>query len=166
MLNLLKTSLTAVSIILATPVLSGETILSVTGSVQSSGTATAESWEFDLPALKALPSERFTTTTIWTEGEQTFEGVTLAALLEHVGASGGSLRAIALNDYAVDIPASDATQGGPIVAYQRNGEDMSVRDKGPLWIIYPFDDTPSYKTEEYYSRSIWQLAKIEVKAGS
>lgn len=162
MSTLLKASFAAVSIFLATPALSGETILSVSGNVQPA--SSTGDWEFDLPALKAMPSERFTTTTIWTDGAQTFEGVSLEALLKHVGASEGTLRAIALNDYAINIPTSDATEGGPIIAYQRNGQDMSVRDKGPLWIIYPFDDNPDYKTEEFYSRSIWQLARIRVEA--
>jgi hypothetical protein len=39
---------------------------------------------------------------------------------------------------------------------------MSVREKGPLWVIYPFDDVPEYQNETIYSRSIWQLDRIEV----
>jgi hypothetical protein len=39
---------------------------------------------------------------------------------------------------------------------------MSVRDKGPLWVVYPFDDVPAYQSETIYSRSIWQLDRIEV----
>jgi len=103
------------------------------------------------------------TTTIWTEGMQTFEGVALVDLLAAIEAEGANLRAIALNDYAVDIPVSDAVEGGPIVAFLRNGETMSLRDKGPLWVIYPFDSSPEYQTEQIYSRSIWQLDRIEVQ---
>ncbi|MEC8574513.1 MAG: oxidoreductase, partial [Pseudomonadota bacterium] len=39
---------------------------------------------------------------------------------------------------------------------------MSLRDKGPLWIVYPFDSDPAYQTEAIYSRSIWQLEEITV----
>jgi hypothetical protein len=39
---------------------------------------------------------------------------------------------------------------------------MSVRDKGPLWVIYPYDAVPEYKSERIYARSIWQLVSIEV----
>ena len=53
--------------------------------------------------------------------------------------------------------------GGPIIAYERNGKEMSVRSKGPLWIVYPYDSNPSYKTEAIYSRSIWQLEGIVLK---
>jgi hypothetical protein len=40
---------------------------------------------------------------------------------------------------------------------------MTVRDKGPLWIVYPYDAKPEYRQELIYSRSIWQLDHIEVK---
>ena len=43
-----------------------------------------------------------------------------------------------------------------------NGEIMSLRDKGPLWVIYPYDQNAAYRSEVTYSRSIWQLDRIEV----
>ncbi len=76
-----------------------------------------------------------------------------------VGASGTTISATALNDYAAPLPAADA-QTGAIVAYRMNGEYMSVRGKGPLWIIYPFDERPELKAEAIYARSIWQLRKM------
>jgi hypothetical protein len=39
---------------------------------------------------------------------------------------------------------------------------MSVRDKGPLWLIYPYDSKAEYQSETIYSRSIWQLVKIDL----
>ncbi len=139
-----------------------DTVLTVTGDV--SETAVGPKWHFEESDLRALPLVRFETDTIWTEGTQVFEGVSLAALLSHVGASDGNLFATAANDYTVTIPTSDAVENGPIIAYLRNGEKMSLRDKGPLWIVYPFAGNDAYKTEEYYSRSIWQLDRIEVVA--
>lgn len=70
---------------------------------------------------------------------------------------------MAVNDYAVEIPVESWPGTGPIVAYLNNGAPMSLRDKGPLWIVYPFDNTPDYQTEVVYSRSIWQLDRISVK---
>ena len=139
-----------------------DVILTVSGDVTAPEQSNA--WEFDLSALQALPATSIETTTIWTEGVQSFQGVSLAALMEHVGAAQGTIQAVALNDYAVKIPTTDAVDDGPIVAYSLNGDEMSVRDRGPLWIIYPFDANETYKSEEYYSRSIWQLDRIEVVA--
>lgn len=118
---------------------------------------------FDMANLRELPSVTFETETIWTDGLQTFTGVPLAALTQHLGVGSGWFEAMAINAYVVDIPVSDAVPGGPVIAYERNGAVMSVRDKGPLWIVYPYDSNPDYQTEEIYARSIWQLEKITVK---
>lgn len=118
---------------------------------------------YDLAALEALGSETITTTTIWTEGEQTFTGVPLKVLVESLGVTDGMLLATAVNDYTIEFPVADALQDGPLVAYKMNGETMSVRDKGPLWIVYPYSAGPEFQTEVVYSRSIWQLVRIEVQ---
>ena len=43
-----------------------------------------------------------------------------------------------------------------------DGKPMPVREKGPLFIIYPFDADERLRSERYYSRSAWQLRTIEV----
>jgi len=116
---------------------------------------------YDRAALEALGETEFTTTTIWTEGPQTFTGVPLNVLLADAGIATGTLSARAINDYAVEIPVDEALEDGPIVAYTRNGAPMSVRDKGPLWLVYPYDSDPAFQTEVVFSRSIWQLDRLE-----
>ena len=138
----------------------GEVILTVSGAISS--TNKKDFAEFDAIMLEDIGTVTFETSTVWTEGVQTFTGVELGALLKALGVQGGQLRASAVNDYAVDIPVSDAIEGGPIIAYQRNGERMTLRDKGPLWIVYPYDRLNEYQSELIYSRSIWQLNRIEV----
>jgi hypothetical protein len=139
----------------------GDVLLTVTGAIAETNAGDAA--EFDRAMLEAFEAVTVETTTIWTDGVQSFVGVELDDLLAAIGAEGVTLRAIAHNDYAVDIPVDDAVDGGPIIAYLRNGAAMSLRDKGPLWVIYPFDSAPEYQTEQIYSRSIWQLDRIEVQ---
>lgn len=140
------------------PVPAGEVMLTVSGDIDiTNGDGVAQ---FDRDMLEALPSATIATSTIWTEGVVEFTGVRLKTLLDVVGATDGTLSATAINDYAVDIPVSDAVEDGPIIAYQMNGAPMSVRDKGPLWVVYPYDENPRYRTEVIYSRSIWQLDRI------
>ena len=137
----------------------GEILLTVSGNVTVKNTPNGA--EFDLALLRQFEPTRIETTTIWTEGVQVFEGVSLATLVDALGVQGETLRATAINDYAVEIPLSDAEQGGPILAYLLNGKKMSVRDKGPLWLIYPYDKESKFRTEVIYSRSIWQLNRLE-----
>ena len=138
----------------------GDVVLTVSGAITN--TNAGETAEFDRAMLEAIGTVTFETETMWTEGVQTFTGVELSDLLSVLGVNGSQLRASAVNDYAVDIPTDDAVEGGPIVAFLRNGERMSLRDKGPLWIVYPYDSSPEYRTEVIFSRSIWQLDRIEV----
>jgi len=138
----------------------GEVLLTVSGDIAiTNGEGVAL---FDRDMLAALSPVTFTTSTIWTDGAQEFTGVPLNALLEVLQIGEATLNATAINDYAVEIPTSDAVEGGPIIAYLNNGEPMSIRDKGPLWVVYPYDSNDDYQTETIYSRSIWQLDRIVV----
>ena len=131
-------------------------VLTVTGKLRN-----GEKVDLTMAQLRQLPRAQIKTTTPWHDGEQTFEGVPLAALLEHLGAKGDTLNVTALNKYSTVIPASDVSHQ-PILAYMRNGEPMAVRDKGPLFVIYPYDRDPALKTERYFSRSAWQVRSIAI----
>lgn len=136
-------------------------VLTVTGEIVMTNQGNEAT--FDLAMLSRMTPETIETTTIWTDGIQQFQGVSLATLLDMLSVEDGTLIAAAINDYSVEIPVDDAVSGGPIIAYMQNGEEMSVRDKGPLWIVYPYDSDPRYKSEVIYARSIWQLDRIEVR---
>lgn len=138
----------------------GEVVLTISGEIAH--TNAGETAQFDMAMLEAMEPVTFETETIWTEGVQSFTGVPLVRLMEAVGADADSLSATAINDYAVQIPRDDWVEGGPIIAFLQNGEPMSVRDKGPLWVVYPYDEVADYQSEVTYSRSIWQLDRITV----
>lgn len=114
----------------------------------------------DRAALDALPQVAFTTTTIWTNGPQEFAGVPLAVLLDHYGIEAARLDLAAANDYTVTLPAEGIGPVHPVIAHSRNGAPMSLRDKGPLWLVYDYDSDPQFQTETIYMRSIWQLDRI------
>lgn len=139
----------------------GDVILTVSGDIGV--TNRGDTAVLDLAMLEQLGSETIETTTIWTEGKQVFTGVPLVTLLDVLGVDEGTLHATAINDYTIEIPVEDVVPGGPMMAYLANGEPMSVRDKGPLWIVYPYDSNPEYQSETAYSRSIWQLDRISVQ---
>jgi hypothetical protein len=119
--------------------------------------------QFDRPMLEALGMTTVETTTPWYDGSVKFEGVRLDKLMDLVGASGERAVVVALNDYTSEIPLADFSKYKVILALKRNGEYMPVRDKGPLFIIYPFDSQPELKNSTYYGRSVWQVSTIDVK---
>jgi hypothetical protein len=118
---------------------------------------------FDRAMLEALGTVSFETATPWYDKPMRFEGVPMSRLLETVQAYGDRVVATALNDYATEIPISDFAAFGTILAMKRDGTPLSVRDKGPLFIIYPFDSNPELRQQRYYGRSAWQLAQLAVK---
>ncbi|MCB1426675.1 MAG: molybdopterin-dependent oxidoreductase [Zhengella sp.] len=127
------------------------------------GTASGEPVEFDRGELRALEQRSATMETPWTEGQVTFEGPLLAAVLKAAGAEGKTVVLKALNDYSAEIPMEDATEMPSMLAMAMNGKDMTVREKGPLFLIYPFDTNPELYNEKYFSRSVWQIHEIEVR---
>jgi len=112
--------------------------------------------------LTKMPMIEYQTTTIWTDGVQKFEGVPLKALLKDLATNNSNVKATAVNDYAVSIPLSEINDEAPIVAYKMNGKRMTVRDKGPLWLVYPYDRSSEFRSEIIYSRSIWQLTRLRL----
>lgn len=143
----------------------GRVILEVSGAIEhgnASGEDGRQIARFDRDMLMALPLTSLETETDFTDGEQVFEGVLLADLLAHVGAAGTELRAIALNDYAATIPVDDAQAYPVLLALLKNGEEMPVRTKGPIWIIYPSEDIGNKRIHPHSSKMVWQLARIVV----
>ena len=118
---------------------------------------------FSLKDLERLERTVVKTSTPWHDGVATFEGVRLRDVLKHTGATGSALRVTALNRYATDIPFDDVLQHDVILAYKLNGNYMSIKDRGPLFIIYPFDSNPALKNDKFFVRSVWQVASIELK---
>jgi len=118
--------------------------------------------QFDRPMLEALGMSGFETATPWYERPVRFDGVGMARLMQAVGAWGERLLPYALNDYSTELPVWDFARHDVILALKRDGQYMSVRDKGPLFIVYPFDSDPALRHQRYYSRSAWQLARLVV----
>lgn len=112
--------------------------------------------------LMALPQESFETETIWTEGVVEFSGPSLKTVLEHAEMMLGDVELYAINDYNVVLPTHKIEEGAPIIANRINGAPFSVRDKGPLWVVFPYDDESQYNTEEYFALSVWQLNRLNV----
>jgi hypothetical protein len=141
------------------PAPQGDPILTITGAIAK--TNVDGSAEFDAVMFAALPRHTITTGTPWYDQPRTFEGPLLRDLLAAIGASGTTLRVEALNDYAATLPFGDAVTYNVIVADRIDGKPIPVRERGPLFIIYPFDQVPALKTEQYYQRAVWQVKSIE-----
>lgn len=144
----------------ALPAPTGGVILTVRGNIEATnvdGTA-----QFDLAMLDQLPRRDVTTETPWYDGVHTFDGALLSKVLEAVGAHGKALRVVAINGYEATIPMDDVDRFPVILATRLDGKLLSIREKGPIFVVYPFDLNADLYNEVYYGRSVWQVQAIDV----
>jgi hypothetical protein len=136
-------------------------VLTVSGRITATNAGATAT--YDMAMLEALPGRATETETPWTKGKVKFEGPLGAALLDQLGASGTTLKITALNDYVVEVPVEDFRKWPVILATRKDGKAMPVRDKGPIFVVYPFDLDRSLYNERIFSRSAWQVKSIEVR---
>lgn len=146
----------------------GDAVLAPTGKVLLTvrgGTTTnvGGALKLDRELLEAMGTVTYSVDDSQATGARAeFTGPLLQTVLDVAGASGDTLHTVALNDYVVDIPSSDARDLPVMVATQQDGEPMTVETYGPLRLIYP---TEGYDLDDatYMPRWIWQLDKIVVR---
>jgi hypothetical protein len=141
-----------------TPV--GPTILTVSGSIDRFNDKGV--FRFDRAMLEDLGITRFKTSTAWTPDSPEFEGVLVRDILHAVGAHGAEVTATALNDYVVTIPTEELSRYPVLLALKMNGEYLKVKDKGPIWIVYPRDAFPELQTPMTDKKWIWQLSQLSI----
>lgn len=121
---------------------------------------------FGLDELEALGPTEIATSTPWTEGVVRFTGPTLAALAGLEDLPVVEARLTALNDYSIAVPAEDWQARDVVLASRAGGARMRVRDRGPLWLVYPLDAEPALQTQRFHARMIWQVRDIVFVVGA
>jgi hypothetical protein len=122
----------------------------------------SETLALSLDDLAALPQTTVKTENEFADGMVTYRGPLVREVLAKLGLDKlEEVRFVAANDYYVDIPTRDFTDYDAILAMEANGEKLSRREKGPLWLMYPISDHAELKDPVYLRRLIWQVVKIE-----
>jgi len=166
---IIRTALSGISacILLATILLAGAAMpagaedLLVVSNATDAAQAEARFSEAD---LLALPQVTIRTRTEFTDGVVEFVGpLARDAVASIKTGTATGVHLVAANDYAIDIPLSDLLNYDVILAMQANGERLSRRDKGPIWLMYPLDDHAELQDSQYNIRLIWQLTRMELR---
>ncbi|MCE8022247.1 molybdopterin-dependent oxidoreductase [Halomonas sp. MCCC 1A11036] len=138
----------------------GDVLLRVTGNIEHPNVG--DELHLDREMLMSLSPRVIETSTPWTEGIGRFEGPLLRAVLEAAGAQGEQVRVRALNEYEYEVPVADFQDYDVILAMTRNGEPIAVRDLGPMFVLYPFDEHPELLNETIRHRSVWHVGALHV----
>jgi hypothetical protein len=113
-----------------------------------------------LAEVDALKQTEVVTATPWTNGKNTFTGPALA-LLAARGGEAREARVLALNDYSQVVPAEDWARHPVIMASRMDGKPMSIREKGPFWVVYPLDSDAELRSQRIHARMVWQVKTVE-----
>lgn len=116
-----------------------------------------------LADLDSFEQHSFTTSTIWTTGLMEFSGPALTDVVASTGAGTAGLRLRAANDYSITLNPSVLEADAPIIATRINGQTFTLRERGPLWLVFPYDAHARFRTEQIFAASIWQLTDIDVR---
>lgn len=151
--TLIRSAVTAVFVLTALSTNAEEKILTIENQGNMS--------QFTLEQLLPHMDREIVTTTPWTNGETTFVGVSAKEMLHMLGVDKADLKVTALNNYWSKIPYKDIEKYNPLFAVKKNGHAMSVREKGPVWVIYPLSEFGEQNNEVLHSRMVWQVNRIE-----
>ncbi|RBP80616.1 hypothetical protein EBI01_15100 [Marinomonas rhizomae] len=140
----------------------GTVILTISGNITNTNTD-EQTAEFDRDMLMSLEVIDQQTMTPWSEGVDIYRGPLLRSVMATVGAKTGELSVTALNDYSAEVPKQDGEDYDVILAMDMNGKPMRIRERGPIFLLYPFSDLPSLNNEVIHNRSVWQIKSINIE---
>lgn len=119
---------------------------------------------FTRAELLAMPQATILTKNDFVDGKVAFSGPRAASVLAAAGMPlTGAVVMQAANDYKVEIAVAELIRYGAIMALSMNGKQLSLRDKGPIWLIYPMSEFPELQDPVYNDRLIWQLVRVRAK---
>jgi len=142
----------------ALPVPSGEVLLTISGNIDFPNVE--DEARFDREMLMAIAPTEIETRTPWHADRGRYEGPLLREVLAAAGVRSERVLIQALNDYEAEIPLAELHDYDVILAMSRNGSPMQIREFGPLFVLYPFDDHPELHNESVRFRSVWHVVHI------
>lgn len=112
--------------------------------------------------LERLPQTTFTTSTPWTKGIHTYQGPKLSLITNKFSSSINGIRIYALNGYSYDINTQDLQRYPFILVLRQDEKAISLRNKGPFWLLVPFDQNPKLLShDKLRNQLVWQINKIK-----
>ena len=83
-----------------------------------------------------------------------------------------SMHAVRAASMVYDVVSPGTLQPGSLIppltepvvlTVPRDGQYMSIRNKGPLWVVYPRHTFPELEQAKHNSKWIWQLKEIVLR---
>jgi hypothetical protein len=141
----------------------GKVVLTVKGPIAN--TNAEEGFEFDLEMLEGLGITEYKVKDPWL-GNKTYAGVTIAKILEYVGAPEeiAQVAAVAKDGKEVIITGEEVAKYEIMLATKDGGKAIGSGLGGPVKLVFPYDDNPGLDKVHPKESWNWFVTTIEVKA--
>lgn len=114
--------------------------------------------------LLELDQRTIRTSNIYIDGVAEFRGPGAYEVIDFIGRAGAdTVRITTATDTFIDVTLDELRRFGPILAMEMNGEPLTRRNRGPLWLIYPVDDFSELEKPTYYNRLIAHVQEMELR---
>lgn len=140
------------------PAPSGKVLLTISGDIDFPNVD--DQARFDREMLMAIAPTEIRTRTPWHSDCARFEGPLFREVLAAAGVRSRHVRVRALNDFEAEISLAELHDYDVILAMSRNGSPIQIREFGPLFVLYPFDEHPELLNESVRFRSVWHVVHI------
>ncbi|MGL5758680.1 hypothetical protein [Plesiomonas sp.] len=119
-----------------------------------------ETLKLSMGQLNALSQHEITTSTPWHSEARTFSGPSFTDVLALGGIRSTRVEIVSINGYQITLSPDELTLYDPILATHVDGEEMRIRDNGPIWLILPLDQYPNLHNSAFYAQMAWQIKSI------
>jgi len=116
---------------------------------------------FSVKQLEALPQTNFKTRHTWSSEAQEFSGPLLADVLNLVCPKARDIYLRSLDQYSVMVNFSKGSEFKPILALKVDGKPLTVREKGPIWVMVDADGL-KIPERSLDNMLVWQLYYIRI----
>lgn len=140
----------------------GKVVLTVKGPIAN--TNAEAGFEFDLEMLEGLGITEYKVKDPWL-GNKTYAGVTIAKVLEYVGAPEeiAEVAVVAKDGKEVIIKGEDVAKYEIMLATKDGGKAIGSGLGGPVKLVFPYDDHEGLDKEYPKENWNWFVTTIEVK---
>lgn len=139
----------------------GPIILRLISTVDAGG---GKKVELTMDQLLQVSQHEIVTGNDFIDGKRVFAGPLVRDVLALMPMDGAQqARLVARNDYFVDVDIEEFVKWDVILALTIDGEELSAREFGPIWVMYPIDDDPVLEDPLYNNRLIWQLVEVQFR---
>lgn len=119
-----------------------------------------------LSDLENMGMQQVKTSTFWPDDDGIYAGPLFLDVLKRAGLDEAeAVRIRARDGFSQILPRRDWEKWPILLATRRDGKPLSLREKGPIRIIYPRDMSLELSDTVYRLRWVWLIDRIEGVSG-